>query len=226
MRREHGLTLVELLIAASIFSVIILTIYSAFHTGILSYRKIDSAFDVYQTARLILNRMELDLKNSFVFTKKDSKFQGNKTSINFFSPVDSFSEGKSSLDLCHIKYELSNGILNRACYKGLDALKGNPESPIEEELSSDVKELSFEYAYLTGDLDEPYTWQEIWPSEDPNKQEEQKKTLPLAVKIKLSLIEKNKLQNVVNFNKTVSLPLSEISTSLTSPGGGVPPSEE
>lgn len=202
MKKKHGLSLMELLIATSIFAIIILSIYSAFQTGILSYRKIDSAFEVYQTARIILSRMELDLKNSFAYLEGDSKFSGDRQILSFFTIIDSFENEKLYSNICRLKYEVKDGILKRTCYRGLDALKENPDVE-PEELTSEIKEVRFEYALTSTDPDKLCDWQEIWPP-DNNK----KNTLPLAVKIKLVLIEKAKPEEkAVEFNKTVSLPL-------------------
>lgn len=197
MRKRYGFTLIELLIATSIFSVVILSLYSAFHTGILSYRKIDSASIVYQNARIVLNRIELDLKNSFVYSDTDSRFKGDTESVEFFSILDTFDkEGNIYSHICQIKYEFSDGILKRTCYKGLDALKENP-SVEAEELSFAVNEVSFQYE--TDKANEPS--QEFWPKDN------QKSILPLAVRIKLVLIEKLKQEeNPIEFNKVISLP--------------------
>jgi hypothetical protein len=206
IKKKLSLTLIELLIATSIFSVIILSIYSAFQMGILSYRRIDSAFQVYQMARITLNRMELDLKNSFAYAKEDSKFKGSDKAIDFFSLIDSYSRGGESLGLFRIKYEWAIDALKRSCYKGEDALKKDTEAEAQES-SFDIKDISFKFAYHTEDPDRPYDWQTVWP-----KDNSQKNTLPLAIKIKLSLIEKDSRQKqpekVIEFDKTIYLPLS------------------
>lgn len=218
----RGFTLVELLIAASIFSVIMLSLYSAFQTGILSYNRIDSAFNVYQTARIVLNRIELDLKNSFIYSKADSKFIGNSQTLELYSIVDTFQEGEVSSKASLIKYDLSDGILKRTCYAGLGTLKENPEIT-GDVLSSDVEELSFQYAYTAANPDKLYDWQDSWPNiDDISKKNEQEKTLPLAVKIKLALIERDRQEKkigIIEFNKIVSLPLSEKPLSSSSRGG-------
>lgn len=204
-RKIHGLTLIELLIATAIFSIIILSIYSAFQIGILSYHKIDSAFEVYQMARLVLNRIALDLRNTFIYAQDNSRFEGDETNMVFFSGLDSFSEGKMFLDLCRIKYSLAEEKLKRSSYKGLNAL--NAKDP-DGESFYEVKNISFQYAYATDKPDKPYDWQTAWP-----KDESQKNALPQAVKIKLSLLEKDKRQEeqarVIEFNKIIALPLGE-----------------
>jgi len=201
----RGFTLIEVLISASIFSIIILSLYSAFRTGITAYNKIDSAFSVYQSARVILSRISLELKNSFSYRGNDSLFKGQNQELEFISIIDLFEENNFLRDICRIKYIWEDGVLKRICLRGIDGLK---EEDIEfegDELSSDLKEILFQYAYSTGDPDSPYDWQDVWPEEENL---EQKKNLPLAVKIKLSLIERDRHQKeigVVDFIKIVPL---------------------
>lgn len=192
-------TLIELLIATLIFSIIILTIYSAFQTGILTYRKTDSAFETYQTARIALNRIELDLKNAFAYKADDPQFQGSAIAMEFFSIIDSYREDKLNTDTCRIKYEWNENdkILKRACYTGLAALETQTGEE-SEDLAFNVGRFVFEYAWPTGEKENPYTWEQAWPKADNSA-----KTLPLAVKIKLSL-------NAIEFTKIVSLPLGKI----------------
>lgn len=219
--REHrcltGFTLVELLLAASIFSVIVLSIYSAFQTGILSYRKADAAFGLLQEARLILYRMELDLKNSFAYTKENSRFQGTQGNMDFFSLTDTFSEGQVFSNLSRIKYELASGILKRVYYKGKSILEetGNGE---DQELSSDVKGISFQYAYATNNPAEPYGWQSFWPKKENESDLTQQKAIPLAVKIELTMKEQGgkggsaggQQEQEAVFTRIISLPGSAL----------------
>lgn len=212
MKKNYGFTLIELLIAASIFSVVILSIYSAFQTGILSYRKVDSAFETYQTARIALNRMELDLKNSFAYGDTEgSRFSGKEDSLDFFSVVDYYRD-KLNTDICRIKYEWDENkkVLKRFCYMGLDALKEDLQQEAGE-LASNIEKISFEYAFATNNPDNPYIWQKSWPEGDTAQIAQQVKTIPLAVKVTLFVIEKGKPGKVksIEFNKTISLPLGE-----------------
>lgn len=215
--RGSGLTLLELLVATTIFSIVSLSLYSAFQTGILTYQRIDSAFSIYQDARIALNRIELDLKNSFIYAQSNSGFKGNAQGLEFFSVVDVFDQTQGHARLCRVKYKFSEGILRRISYQGLEALKENSELE-SEDLSLKVKEASFQYAYSTGRPDEPYDWQEAWPREADAVQ---LKTLPLAVKIKLSLREKKgqKETGIVEFNRTIFLPLGENSSNERGQGG-------
>jgi len=203
----RGFTLIEVLISASIFSVITLSIYSAFQAGILSYRKIDSSFEIYQTARISLNRMESDLKNSFAYLGVDNKsgFSGGDKTLAFFSVLDYYKDGQPNTEVCRIKYswDETGKTLTRACYIGLEALK-NDGAQKDEILASGIEKITFEYAYGKGNS---YTWQESWPAEDNSSvASEQEKGIPLAVRITLSLAESNKpKQETVRFLKTIPL---------------------
>ena len=204
-RRQRAVTLVELLIATSIFSIIILSLYSAFNTGVSSYRRIDGSFTLYQTARIALNRMSVDIANTFAYGKSDSQFKGNATAIDFFSIVDIYEKTQILPMVCRIKYELSDGVLTRVCYKGIDAISSVNETR-REEIAYNVKDISFVFAAAGEKAREEYQWQESWP-----KDEKQKKCLPLAVRIKLTLFEKIKSKQTAvafEFDKIASLPIA------------------
>ncbi|MGD0335821.1 MAG: type II secretion system protein GspJ [Candidatus Omnitrophota bacterium] len=200
MRNKQGFTLVELLIASSIATIIILSLYSAFQTGISSYKRADSVFEVSTNARIAFNRIELDLKNSFQYTQNDSHFKGTAGSMDFISLLDTYANGKLNPDICRIKYELVDGILRRYCYKGIDSLKKvEALTQLPDEICGNVKALSFRYAYATRNPSSPYEWQESWPEES------QLNLVPIAVKITLTLQQGEKRGDLVEFNKTVPL---------------------
>ena len=210
MKRREGFTLLELLLAVSLSSVIILGLYSALQTGILSYDKIERASEVYQTARVVLNRMETDFKNSYIYSQADSRFKGSKAgqTVEFCSVLDIFDKAQSYVFPCRIKYELSNQVLKRTLYRGLQVSEENPLVEAQE-LSLVTKELVLEFAYLSDDPNKNIEWQESWPAGQGKP--DQQKGLPLAVKIKLSLIEKDKHGQeigTVDFSRIIPLPLA------------------
>src|SRR3989338_2448858 len=194
-----GFTLIELLIGSGIISVVILSMYSAFSTGIMSYRKFDASSAVFLKARMALNRMETDLKNSFIYSDIDSGFKGGAGSLEFRTVIDAYQGNEAFRDAALVKYELSGESLTRACGANKD------------ELAADTKKIR--YAFAVGDTnpDNPdsYKWQDTWP-EDTSAQG-QNKELPLAVKITLTVLEKGQRGQVseVKFEKIVSLPLGE-----------------
>lgn len=204
---RKAFTLVELLISAAIISVIILSLYSAFQTGILSYNKMDSAFKIYQNARILLYRMSRDIGNSFSYSpEEDSRFVGTKDQLECFSLIDNFEKAAVSSSVCRIKYSVSDFVLKRSCLCNLAAITAKENlQDSGEDLSSDVKEISFQYASLQNGSDKPYNWQDVWPAQNNS---EQKKGRPAAVKIKLVLVERDKKQKEIGtleFNKVIPL---------------------
>lgn len=206
IKDKNGFTLIEILIAVVIISIIILSMYSAFNTGILAYKKIDSAFYAFQEARIIFSRLEKDLRNSFVYSESSSFFKGTAEALEFFNVSQVYEEDKQYSDLCRIKYELDGSSLKRTAYSGLSALSlDNTVKP--QDISDNIKTLGFEYAYITEKEKKDIIWQGAWPQE-----EGQMKQLPLAVKVKLALISKEeRRQNVLEFTKIISLPQANIS---------------
>jgi len=190
MREKRGFTLIELLITVSIFSVIALSLYSVFNTGLFSYRRIKESLSVHQAARKIFSRISLDLKNSFAFSDVEARFVGKGNEIAFLSLVGgSFSS---------VSYRLEQGKLLRLCKKDSESLNSIQPRIIAKQIT----DLNFSYAFLTGD-ERFYDWKDDWGEEERDK-------IPLAVKIKLILKEKlPKETRDVEFEKVVFLPLAQ-----------------
>lgn len=202
MSKRNGFTLVEVLITVCIFSIIIGSIYAAFNTGLLSYRKIDSSFESYQPARVALNKLELELKNSFAYKKDDSYFKGQKDSLDFFTHSQAFDENGNPVPaISRVVYRVEAGALKRLDYPGLKAISTEPFIPEPEALAEDLKEITFEYACPeeTAGVEKKFLWLEKWPKEEGAGKNT---SLPLAVKIKMVLKQGGELV------KVISLPLS------------------
>ena len=192
----RAFTLVELLIASAIFLVVMLPIYSAFQSGIFGFRNIEETIDIYQTARQILERMNLDLRNSFAYSQDDAKFIGTKNEVSFLTLVDTFGEDTIVEDYAYVSYKLEENKLMRLCRKNKEAL--NDKSKIEsDEMSSNIEKIDFSYGYI--DLaDQSLKFKDLWSGPDtPGEQG----TLPVAIKVILTL--KNKIKQ--DFQRTIFL---------------------
>lgn len=198
----RAFTLVELLIASSIFLVVMLTIYSAFHTGIFAYRNIDKTINTYQTARQVLERMNLDLRTSIVYSDQEAQFTGNKNEVSFLTLTDTFSKDTLALaqDYAFVSYQLAGDKLMRLCRKNKECL--NYKSKIEpEEMAFNIEELNFSYGYINA-IDKSLKFKDSWAGQDAPGEEAQ---LPVAIKVKLSL--KDKIRQ--DFERTIFLPLAK-----------------
>ncbi|TRZ94599.1 prepilin-type N-terminal cleavage/methylation domain-containing protein [bacterium] len=198
-----GFTLVEVLISTIIFSVIIVSLYSALNTGALTYKMVDEASNLYQVARLTLEKIGQDLKNCVVYKDDESAFSGQSKSLSFFTIAGRFKEGRLEDEFCFVEYSFEDEVFRRTSSCGKDALLERPDKN-EDTISYPVHDGYFEYAYPLKDREKPYEWRNLWPAE-----EKYKNTLPLAVSIQISLIEDSdrKKENLIDFSRIVSLPL-------------------
>lgn len=195
-----GFTLIELLIASAIFVVVMVSIYSAFHSGVFGYKRIEENIDTQQAVRQILERLDLDLRNSFVYSLNNAGFKGSKNNINFFSITDTYYKDGIVQNYTSISFNLENNKLMRLSRKNMESI--NEESEIKtQQMPAYLEDISFSYGYLEKD-ETLMQWKDSWGG--PGCPEKEQKELPVAVKVKVTI--KNKIQE--NFERTIFLPLS------------------
>ncbi len=175
-RRNQALTLIELIISSLILTVVMVTIYSAFHKGIFGYRNIEEAIYNSQTASHVLERLNLDLRNSFSYSKDRSMFAGEKNTISFLTLVDTFLDDRAVQNYAFVSYKLAGNKLMRLCRKAKESLNNNAEVE-PEEMALEIKEIDFNYGFLGAD-NQTIEWKNLWDDD---------LFLPAAVKIKLTL---------------------------------------
>lgn len=196
MKKNKSFTLIELLIASSILIVIMLTLYISFNTGIFGYRHIEGTLATAQTAIKVLERINLDLRNSFVYSSNETKFTGSKDEMGFLTLVDTFREGKKAQDYAFISYKLEENNLLRLCRRNQESLNDNSETE-PKILASNIKEIVFSYGYLDT-KNQILEWKDTW--DDPV-------LLPEAVKVNLSIkneIGRNNAEQ--DFERIIFLP--------------------
>ncbi len=186
-----GFTFVEILIAAVVFVILMVTVHSAFRAGVFGSRDIEENLAAYQTGRQVLERVALDLRNSFVFSRNATGFSGTTEEINFFSLINVFSQGNFSKKYAAVSYKLDGGRILRRCKTDKGVLNNMSEAPYEE-FASNVDMFSFNYGEFKP-LEKEISWKESW-----NETE----ALPVAVKVKLILNGRTKPK----FEKTVFFP--------------------
>ncbi|MBF0522516.1 MAG: prepilin-type N-terminal cleavage/methylation domain-containing protein [Candidatus Omnitrophica bacterium] len=198
MQKDNaGFTLVELLIASTILVIVLVVIYSGFRTGVFGSRDIAHTVDLHQAAMEALERINIDLRNSFIYTKKNTKFFGDKEHMSFLSLTDKFSEDGNSPEYCFISYELDNGKLIRAVRKNKASLDETADAE-RDELADGVEDLTFSYGISSSDAKE-ILWKESL---------EGSSAVPFLIQVRLAL-RNGKAQSV--FERNVALPLSGIS---------------
>ena len=186
-RYRHGMaaafTVIELLIALSIFSVIAITLYSTFFAGISTWKRSGDNTGIYQNIRVTFDDIARDLKNMIYFTKDDESayiFSGTSEQVIFMTLEEGISEKtEPQRELVRIAYSFDNakGDIVReiaGISLGFDTRKAEKEI-----LLKNVEDFKVEYCYFSGDEDDPYLWQEEWSDEEVKT--------PRGVKITASL---------------------------------------
>jgi len=210
--RRRAFTLLEMLVASAVFAIVMVSIYSAFRTGLFSRQNIEMTIDTTQTARTILEQMNTDLRNAFDYEGMNnaSKFTGSASEVIFLATVDTFRQDSMVREPAQVSYTLQQGAsprenqLLRLCKRGLDALSNTTETQ-PEEMTQGVN-LQFKYGYLIpGEEDNGIQFdKDSWGISDNDIE---KKSLPLAVKVALTLISADG-KTERPFERTIYLPLA------------------
>lgn len=182
---RRAFTLIELLIAVAIFSVVSIAIYSTFASGMSVLRRVKNTDFTQQKFLLKTERLTRELRQQPACRKK--LFQGDKTKISFCSNVDNFPSRLTYY------FDSSTFALKRVADRLDKIIK--EDGNLDPELRADpviflakVKEVKFSYLFL--DLAKnDYVWADKWEFD----------YLPLAVKF-IIFTEKQ------NYESTVYLP--------------------
>lgn len=176
LRKRLGLTLIELLIALSIFVIAVVPIYAVFRTGIISWRRIEEYTSGYQQVKFATEMMAQNLRQAIFYP--DIKFEGKSDSLTFMSLVSSPSEEyPHKKELAKITYYLKqeegiNNLLQETIlYRNLE----NPEESKPKAILTNLSEFKFSYCYKKEGATGEYIWQDNFDGED---------ILPKLVRIK------------------------------------------
>ncbi|MCM8780835.1 MAG: prepilin-type N-terminal cleavage/methylation domain-containing protein [Candidatus Omnitrophica bacterium] len=198
MKRSNAFTLMELLIASAIFTVIGVVIYSSFHIGIFGFRDIEDLLNSYQTAQFIIGRINRDLRNAFAYSRLDAGFKGGPSEMSFITLANIFQDEQVHCEVAFVVYKYEDKKL-RYFYQGINKIVEGESRGKSEEMGDNL-EIRFEYAKSTTGLDE-LGFKDYWASGDADAGQENL-TLPVAVRLNLTIGSKNKRR----FVRTIFLP--------------------
>lgn len=187
MKRAHGFTLLELMVAIGIFALVSVIAYGSLDRLLGDRQRLDAEHEFWRTLSLTFARMEDDLSQARERSVRDAigfpqpAFRGQPTdtratglpSLEFTrGGVLTFDSGPRS-DLQRIAYRLVDGTLKRVVWPVLD--QGPETKPQEQPLISHVEEFRVRFFSPAG------VWLDQWPSEGISD------VLPRGVEIKLTL---------------------------------------
>lgn len=213
MKKQRGFTLMELLLAISIFAVIALCLYSVFSGGIRVWRKQGEGFKYTHGTRLALDNIAKELRNAIIYAlpikplpgeenPQDLQFIGEKTKLSFMTLIGS--------DIAKVSYWFENneqqgGVLKRIAFLQKTGFKDDTQK--EEVLIQDLSDLSFEYAYPGESEEVAVSWKDSWGADSKDS----KPKIPKGVRVTLTLKKSGENQNEGEIiKKTVFMPAGTI----------------
>ena len=203
MNKTKGLTLLELIIASAIFTVVMAVLYTSFSSGTFGTKSIDDSIKLTGRARLILGKLNSDLINSFVFSEEEARFSGREDQLTFMALTDSFIEDAFIREYSLVSYTQDQERLLRVCRKNKQAL--NPNSEVTPQELSAGAQIKFEYGYYSI-ADDRIIFKDSWATEGTDPLLEEEKNPPLAVKVNLTLGR----QKAQSFERTIYIPYTQL----------------
>lgn len=211
MKSRRAFTLMELLIAASIFAVIAVTLYSVFSGGIRVYRRQEKVFKYSHNVSLALDKIATELRNAINYSTpaqeappaeetRRLRFTGDDRNLSFIT-----AKGNDivKVDYFFVSTTDRKGVLKKKVSyqkEGFDEAR-RPEMVMIEGLEG----LLFEYAYKEADKDAPPEWRGQWGAEEG----EQKSKIPFGVRITLEFREPEQEKSEI-LRKTVFIPTGTV----------------
>lgn len=87
---KHGFTLMELLVASTLLSIVLSSVYVLFHSSIRTWKQLESGVNPYQDARLVMNLIARDINN--VVASAGHLVEGDDHQFVLFSITEPFNK--------------------------------------------------------------------------------------------------------------------------------------
>ena len=200
MRKSNpGFTLIELLLSLAIFSIMAVAVYSAFASGIGVWRKAKEVGSIHQTARLMLDEIAEDLRNTVMIS--GSPFMGKSDRVSFLivRRDAATSGGLIASEVRRITYEVKRDetspydAIYRLDESYVEGLQEGHEKP--EYFGGPITAFELQYVARDEESGVAMEWKAVWDEED---------LFPIGVKITLAMPGRQKEGAV--FTKTVFMP--------------------
>jgi general secretion pathway protein J len=218
LKDRKGFTLLELLIAMAIVSVITAIIANSLQIGIVSWERGEAATERYQRLRVLLDEMTQQLKSVYPYkvqkgsnTKPKLVFLGEEHSLGFATTLVKGSQGELGGGLVFVYYELDDekGLIKKekVVFSGDISVKDLGD-PIE--LDSEISRLTFEYYEKSKTDPKSGRWLNAWEGKSKDK-------LPAAIRITLAFRRKDKTNSTDQPSEETTLTVPTITEPKSNP---------
>ena len=116
-RRNSGFTLAELLVATTLMSIVMVGVYTTFHSAILHWRSGSANEKTYTDARRIFTILEHDLTgipNDQVLVDATRYFIGNEDELTFASVIRPMNVEEEAIERLHlVTYSIKDNLIER-----------------------------------------------------------------------------------------------------------------
>lgn len=209
MNKRNGFTLVELLIAIAILSIIMSVVYKSFYASTEGIKRAEVVDDINSTARVIflklmddINSAYLDNSNKTIFvgdSKRDKDLPQDSLSLTSLSNLRMVKDAKET-DLHEIGYYLKEDYDYQKQEKKISLLRKEKKTigaePVLE--GGEVYELTDEIAGIRFSYFDGTSWKDNWDSRIT-------KALPKGVEVEIILFDADKRKRI--FKTIIDVPM-------------------
>lgn len=217
-RRRQGFTLIEVLVAVVIFLIFISAVYATFHAANRSMTQAQAQEDVYQTGRVLLAQLNSELASAYQpSASRTSALIGTDTDgastdlqsdqLNLLTTAHQMGAEQKTGGLCRVSYMMGGDTEDEqpGLYMEVNPHPGREiadEQFTRQLLSPLVVGFNCKYLPVGGE------WEVAWPEEQT--------TLPVAVRVELTLQSKEPGSKPVILVTTANLRMATAPEGATS----------
>jgi general secretion pathway protein J len=188
---QRAFTLLELIVALAIFSILSVSAYTGLRNFIVAEEVLANREDEFARLQTAINLIELDIKNAVARRIRDELGDRVAAMRSFENQGLEFTRQRpgipiefSLVDMVRVDYVLADNVLLRRAWDALDRVPQTDYA--EREILAGVESLSWQF-YQGG-------WQNYWPrANDPLSQSR----LPRAVKLVVDLEDGRSVERVI-----------------------------
>jgi len=205
---RRGFTLLELILAAGIVAILMLSLYTALHTAYKARAAMNTASARVRTARIALDLIEQNLKSALPPNARTTAtavlagpFQGTQNEIDLYclahdygNDTDPLSDGMRYVTIMMDSSTATTAVNGQALVQKVtrNLLPAAPVDPVEETLATNVT--AFTVRYYDG-----VNWADTWDSTQQNN------ALPVAVEVTVT-VQPSAKDQPYTLMRTIALP--------------------